>query len=122
MRLGGLQHVHEGFEIVLVVFEGFRHAFAHCLEGGEVDDGVYLVVGKKSVGCCCIAEIHLHEGEFLPEDFADAIVVGFVAVAEIVGDEYVVPCLLEFHGHVASYKSGTAGYKYGLFHIAKYLF
>ena len=82
-----------------------------------MDDCVNLVLLENLVCCGCIAEIHFYEGQLLAQDFADTLVVGFVAIAEIVGNQDIVPCLYELHGHVASDESGSSGYQNSFLHI-----
>ena len=81
-----------------------------------MDNGVDMVFSKKLICCRSIAEVHFHERHLPAQNGTDAFVVGFVAIAEIVGNEYVVASLNKFYCYVASDKSGPAGYKNGLFH------
>ena len=107
--LGGLQHVHEAQEVVLVVHEGLLHGFAHGLVGGEVDDGVDGIVPEYLFHGGFIAEIHFHEREVLPAgDLLHAFETGMVTVGEIVGYHHIVARLDEFHGHVASDEARSA--------------
>ena len=108
---GGLQNVKERTEVVLVVHERLGDRFADGLECGEVDDGVDVILVEKPVHGGGIAEIYVFEGQLAAEYGADALVVGFVTVGHVVGDDYVVACLRKLHGNVASDKSGSAGHK-----------
>ena len=64
-----------------------------------------------------VAEVHPHQRHLPPENGADALVIGFVAIGEVVGDHDVIAGLGQLHGHVASDESGSAGHEYGFLHI-----
>ena len=75
-----LKDIQERGKVVDIVLEGIGDRLTHCLEGCKVDDGIDLIGIEESADLRKVAEIHLHEGEFLAGDGTDAFVVGLIAV------------------------------------------
>ena len=113
---GGLQHVEERIQVVLVIHQRLGHGLADGFVGGEVDHGVDGVAAEQRLDGGRVAEIYLFKGELPAEYGADALVVGFVAIGHVVGDDHVVAGLGELHGHVAPDESGSAGHEYCFLH------
>ena len=107
---GGLQHVEERLEVVLVVHQRLRDRFADGLEGGEVNQRVYMVFFEKIFYGSGVAEVHLDERKADSEDFAYAFVVGCVTIGHVVCNDHIVAGLVKFDRYVAPDKSGSAGH------------
>ena len=104
-----LQDVDERQEVVAVVHQRLRHGLAHRLEGGEMDHRVDGVFREERLHGRRVAEVHPDQRHLPSENGADALVVGLVAIGEIVRDHHVIARLGELHGHVAADESGAAG-------------
>ena len=81
-----------------------------------MDHGVDRVLLEERIDGGLVAEIHRDQRNLAAEDGAYPLVVGFIAVGEVVGDDHVIAGLDKFHGYVAADESGSAGHENGLFH------
>ena len=111
------QEVNEAEKVVFVVHQGFLHAFAHCLGGGEVDNalnaGIFLENGFKTGE---VAAVYFLEGGANARDFLNAVHDICLRVAEIVHNYNVVTGVLQFYGGVRTDETGTASHQNCLFH------
>ena len=80
-----------------------------------LDAGIFL---EDALQLRQVAAVHLFEGGTNAGDFFNAIYDIGLGIAEVVDDNYVVACILQFDGGVRTDEAGTAGDQNCLFHKA----
>ena len=96
----------------MVVENGLLYAFAHCLQAGEMDDGIDVVFGKDSVHAFLVQQIHLIKLEVFAGDFPDAVQCLRLGVDEVVEDDDFLPLVQQLHAGVRTNVAGAAGDQY----------
>ena len=92
----GLQQGQGAAHIVVKVTHRLRHRLAHSLEARKVDHAIDRLLGKESVEHCAIAHIGLYKSEVGIGQFLDAFQHSNAAVAQVVHDQHLVPCVQQF--------------------------
>ena len=105
------QQIDERHHVVAIIEQGLLHALAHRLAGGEVDDArdgrIFL---EHGFGGGKVAQVHLLECRTDARDLFDAVEHLHLGVAQVVYNDHIVACLLEFDRGVAAYKARSAGH------------
>ena len=105
----GLQQRQRGVQVVAVVFQRLFHRLTHGLEAGEVDDGLEIVLLEHLLQSGPVGHVNLVKGRGAACDASDARYHVFGAVAQIVGDDHVIPRLEQLHCRVRADEARAAG-------------
>ena len=103
--------------VVPVVLKRLFGAFAHCLEAGEVDDGVDAVLGEGALARLAVQDGGLHELQLIggsAGELADAVDRYQAGIGQVVQDNHVVALLEQLDAGVAADEARTAGNQDGL--------
>ena len=98
-----------GVQVVVVVFPGLGHGFAHGLQTGKVDDAADLVFGEDLPQQPFVPDIALIKLQGLAGELLHPLQAFGIGIAQIVDDHHAVAALQKLQAGVRADIPGAAG-------------
>ena len=101
-----------GIEVIVIIFPGLCHRFAHCLEACKVDHCVDGIFREDLLQQRLITDIALIELQALARQLHNTVQAFRIGIAQIVDDHHTVSAFQQLQAGVRSDITGTAGNKH----------